>query len=160
MVMHQPGHRLAGQIGQGAVRGNHIAPLCIDKAEIHMQPRSAAFGDRLWHKGQDIAFLERQLAGHEPEQERIITGLQRIVKTQRHFELAIIIFAIHRFQRQADRRGARPDGIDKGPRRVIGAKHPVCIPLKDKGLQLQTDHRCQPHILPSGNRMFQRMTRA
>ena len=67
MVMHQPGHRLAGQIGQGAVRGNHIAPLCIDKAEIHMQPRSAAFGDRLWHKCQDIAFLERQLAGHEPE---------------------------------------------------------------------------------------------
>ena len=133
-----------------------------------MQAGTTAFGHGLRHEGQQISAAICQFARHHPEQHGIVAGLQRIIETQGHLELAVVIFAIHRLDGKTAFISCLPDhvdkpgrvifrtgAIDKGPRRVIGAPDTIGITLEDKGLQLQPDHRRQAGLLPVVHRLHQ-----
>ena len=66
-----------------------------------MQAGGNAFGHGLRRQGQQISAAICQFAGHHPEQHRVVAGLQRIIETQGHLELAVVIFAIHRLDGKA-----------------------------------------------------------
>ncbi len=172
VMRDQPRHGLPRHVAQVAIRRDHVAAV-LREGKVHVQARSAPFGDRLGQEGQHQPPVQRDLSGQRAEHKGVVAGLKRFVKAQGHFELAVVIFAVHRLDPQARVFCGVPDrlhqpfgivlrtgAIDKGARRVIGPPCAVVVLLKDIGLELQPHHGAQALRFPPRNRAFQRAARA
>ena len=173
MVSQQPADTVVGKIGQLAIRRDDVGAVLIREAEIDMQAGTTAFRHGFRHEGQQISAAICQFARHHPEQHGVVTGLQRVIETKGHLELAVVVFAIHRLDGKTAFISCLPDhvdkpgrvifrtgSIDKGSRRVIRAPDTIRITLEDKGLQFQPDHRRQAGLLPAVHRLHQQRPRA
>jgi hypothetical protein len=138
-----------------------------------MHPRTAAFGDRLRHEGQDDAVFQRDLARHQPEQHDVVDRLHRIVEGQRVFELRRVVLRRDHLDRKAQLVGHFPDpvvepqrigegagAVDHAARAVIGHQAAVLVGDQRIGFQFDADLRRQPLFLPVGDGPFQRAARA
>ena len=149
--------------------GERVVSPPVGQAEVHVQAVPAPVGQRLGHERQQEAPLRDHLAGHEPEQEDVVQGAERVAVAQGELELRPVVLGVDGFHREVALAGRGPDvvdqafGVDCGAGAVhVGAggvvRHPATrgVPLEDERFQLDPDRGLQTPLAPRLDGTLQR----